>query len=403
MSISMQKFLDTPVHQGARQAALVAYRVAEGPEDGSGLTRDQRLKAILDVHCAIHAMMKGPVDAAAAEAERLWDTALSPQQKRMIAASPAAAPMIVADAIKQDAPLAAKTRTATPGFGVDVPAGTAGESFFDRLGRDPFDRGIVGNRRAGYAGKDNGARFDSMTENNNWGTPAGMAEMRKFAVKEGVAWVANNPDLLRLGPSAIKIIAETKLSQESFQRLKTEAEFKAKDVVNLARFARDRKLDANQLSSEVIETGKVLAPGDDPNAVRHRREFFGKLRDYFANPQSQEARQALQEYGEQFADDPEKKGKWDKFVKKIGAEAKENKKVAAVDQTQAAKAGTQEAKAADTESTGQQVRERVSQGNVKRDDLILAELDRPKADPPAAAQPQRTEPTHQAKKGPAPQ
>lgn len=108
MFISMQEFFSTPVHQGARQVALMAYRVAEGPDDGSGLTRDQRLKAILDVHCAVHAIMQGQIDAT--EAERLWHAALSAEQKRMIAERPGDAPAIVADAIKRDATLAAKAR-----------------------------------------------------------------------------------------------------------------------------------------------------------------------------------------------------------------------------------------------------------------------------------------------------
>src|SRR5688500_7840234 len=101
MSISMQKFLSTPVHQGARRVALMAYRSAGTPDD-SELPQEEKLKAILAVYNAVHATVKGPIDSAAAEAGRLWDTALSGQQKRMIAATPAAAPTIVAEAMKQD-------------------------------------------------------------------------------------------------------------------------------------------------------------------------------------------------------------------------------------------------------------------------------------------------------------
>jgi len=180
-----------------------------------------------------------------------------------------------------------------------------------------------------------------------------MAEMRKFAMKEGVPWVGNNPDLLRLGPAAIETIAETKLTQESFQRLKTEAEFKAKDVVNLARFARDRKLDANQLSGEVVDTGKALEPGNDPESRRRRGEFFGKIRDYFANPRDPRARRALAEHGEQFAGDPEKKAKFEGVMKKLGIPSQEENKTSATTESNQAKAGTHEAKVEDTELTGQ--------------------------------------------------
>ena len=44
----MQKFLSTPVHPGARQA-LMAFRVAEAPGDGSGLSRDDRLGSV-EIH-----------------------------------------------------------------------------------------------------------------------------------------------------------------------------------------------------------------------------------------------------------------------------------------------------------------------------------------------------------------
>jgi hypothetical protein len=143
MSISMQKFLSTPVHPGAYHAALAAYRAAGTPDD-SGLSSDEKIKAMLAVCNAVHAMIKGPMDMAAAEAGRLWDSALTGQQKRLIGASPAMAPVIVADAIKQDHTLAQKiaTQSAPPGSETSIHAG-----FYDARGNSPFDRLGAGSAR----------------------------------------------------------------------------------------------------------------------------------------------------------------------------------------------------------------------------------------------------------------
>ncbi|MDF0522831.1 hypothetical protein P0R31_36970 [Bradyrhizobium yuanmingense] len=66
----------------------------------------------------------------------------------------------------------------------------------------------------------------------------GAMALAHFAVQQGVGWAKDKPELLGLGPQAIQALADAKLSQASFERLEKDAGFNAKDVVDLAKFAK---------------------------------------------------------------------------------------------------------------------------------------------------------------------
>lgn len=147
--------------------------------------------------------------------------------------------------------------------------------------------GIAGGRGGDRGVKETGARFDGaggVKDGAYWGTASGLSEMRALAINSGVPWAANNPDLLRLGPTAIAAIAAVNLQQQSYQRLTKDAGFKAKDVVALATFAKKKNVDANQLSQAWGDVAKGLTPAEI-DALR--RDGVG----YMAHPDDKAAGQ----------------------------------------------------------------------------------------------------------------
>jgi hypothetical protein len=110
-------------------------------------------------------------------------------------------------------------------------------------------------------GDPSGARFDRIDGiAGNWSTPAGMAKMRDYAIQIGVPWAANNPDLLRLGPSALQVLADSHLRQSVYNRMTAPAEggLTPREVVSIARWAKDNGRDANELGNAISDVNKGL-------------------------------------------------------------------------------------------------------------------------------------------------
>jgi hypothetical protein len=155
---------------------------------------------------------------------------------------------------------------------------------------------------------------------------AQMAEMRSYAIQQGVPWMANYPEMLKLNRSDIKAIADVHLQKESFVRLKNDAGFEAKDVVTLAKFAKKKDIDANQLAGDVADTTRILA-GDDKNA---KHEIKQAVTGYMAND-NEKNKQHLRSTLQRYEDTPEKKAAGDKLLKTLKVEqenlnlSKENK------------------------------------------------------------------------------
>lgn len=84
---------------------------------------------------------------------------------------------------------------------------------------------------------------------------AAMAVARDY----GMTWM-NPRDLLSIGAAGVKAIAEVNLKQDSYQRLRTDGRFEAKDVVTLADYAKAKGIkDANHLANTtvaVVQLGK---------------------------------------------------------------------------------------------------------------------------------------------------
>lgn len=158
----------------------------------------------------------------------------------------------------------------------------------------------------GHAGsnRSSSASYDSISSsgaNSDWNTPAGQDYMRHYAIEQGLSWAANIPDLLRLGPSAIRALADVNLNQESYQKLKDNAAFAAKDVVSFARFAKKKKIDANAGSDAISKVGEGL-----------REEEKAKLRNgivpYFERPDDKDAQERAHKAFEGVRHDHPEKG-----------------------------------------------------------------------------------------------
>jgi hypothetical protein len=82
------------------------------------------------------------------------------------------------------------------------------------------------------------------------------------AVRSGIPWAVSKPDLLKLGPAAVKAVADVQIKEPTYQRLTTQAHFAAKDVVTLSTFAKAKGItDANPLAhatADVVETGASM-------------------------------------------------------------------------------------------------------------------------------------------------
>jgi hypothetical protein len=113
-------------------------------------------------------------------------------------------------------------------------------------------------------GRASGARYDGM---NASGFTQIQLQARDFALSHGLEWATHNPDLLRLGPSAMQALADVQLRQDSFQRFKN-AGLSNKTIVAGARYAKRNKIDYNEASKKIEETDRELSP---EGRVTHRK------------------------------------------------------------------------------------------------------------------------------------
>lgn len=111
---------------------------------------------------------------------------------------------------------------------------------------------------AGLAGRDSSARFDGMGAQGYTQT---QIQARDLAIKSGLTWAVNNPDLLRLGPAAIQALADVHLRQDSYERFKNGG-LSAKAIVAGARYAKKNHIDYNEASKAHEEAQQSLPAAD---------------------------------------------------------------------------------------------------------------------------------------------
>lgn len=141
-----------------------------------------------------------------------------------------------------------------------------------------------------------GARFDAMGDS----VAKRMDDARSLAVTLGMGWAVNNPDLLRLGPGAIKTLHEAGVRRETFERMVSErVGIRAETAVHFAAWARRHHLtpeQTNRLADSTSDLHESLSAGHPPEERRRiQRELDQAFDRYTRGPDTPEARRALEE------------------------------------------------------------------------------------------------------------
>ncbi|WP_298242025.1 hypothetical protein [uncultured Bradyrhizobium sp.] len=118
------------------------------------------------------------------------------------------------------------------------------------------------------------ARYDGIGSSGDWSSPAGQAQMRELAIKSGIGWAANNPDLLRLGPAAIQTLAQSHLKEENYKVLKNRLEFSDRDVVAGARYSNRHHLDYNEITTSTDKAVDGLPSEEKKDLVGGVKKLF---------------------------------------------------------------------------------------------------------------------------------
>jgi hypothetical protein len=133
---------------------------------------------------------------------------------------------------------------------------------------------ILGGRGSDAASGDrSSARYDGLGSSSDWNSPAGQAQMRELAIKSGLGWAANNPDLLRLGPSAIQALADVHLQKESYERFK-KGGLSEKGIVGGARWSKRTGTDYNEFSKTHEATQQALPAADQQAHSQAVEQYF---------------------------------------------------------------------------------------------------------------------------------
>jgi hypothetical protein len=123
---------------------------------------------------------------------------------------------------------------------------------------------------ARLSGRESSARFDGM---GTQGLTQTQLQARDLAMKIGLGWAANNPDLLRLGPSAIQALADVHLRQDSYDRFRRGG-LSPRGIVAGARWARRTGTDYNDFSKDFESTQHSLPPADQQEHTKAVEQYF---------------------------------------------------------------------------------------------------------------------------------
>jgi hypothetical protein len=114
------------------------------------------------------------------------------------------------------------------------------------------------------------ARFEGM---GTQGFTQTQIQARDLAIKLGLGWATNNPDLLRLGPSAIQALADVHLQKESYERFKNGG-LSDKAIVGGARWAKRTGTNYNEFSKTYDATHQALPESDQKAHSQAVEQYF---------------------------------------------------------------------------------------------------------------------------------
>ncbi len=218
---------------------------------------------------------------------------LSPEDLRGISPSSAILKTIT-DASFAAAPVADPRTQATllAATANDPAAGIEGSSTFAaRMMRFDMER----------AERASSSRFDGMGGDRlTQGDLQNIAAARSLARDLGMPWAANNPDLLRLGPSAIRTLHDAGVQRQTFERMTSErVGIRAETAVGMAAWAKRQNLtpvETNRIMNSTSDLHERLSAGRTPEEQRRvQRELDESLKRFTERPNSAESRQALED------------------------------------------------------------------------------------------------------------
>jgi hypothetical protein len=151
-------------------------------------------------------------------------------------------------------------------------------------------RGAAGDR---YAGLGDASRMSTQEAQT-------IASARSLATELGMPWAANNMDLLRLGPSAIRSLHDAGVRRETFERMTSDrVGIRAETAVHFADWAKRHNLtpeQTNRLMNSTSDLHEALSAGRTPEERRRVQSDLNQSLDRFLQgPNTPEARRTLED------------------------------------------------------------------------------------------------------------
>ena len=176
----------------------------------------------------------------------------------------------------------------------DPAAGTEpGSTYAARMLRmdiERAERAASSNRYEGMSGSDRLSQSDLQN----------IAAARSLARDLGMPWAANNPDLLRLGPSAIRTLHDAGVQRQTFERMTSErVGIRAETAVGMAAWAKRQNLtpaETNRIMNSTSDLHEALSAGRPAEERRRvQNDLNESLRRFVERPNTPESRQVLED------------------------------------------------------------------------------------------------------------
>jgi hypothetical protein len=213
------------------------------------------------------------------------------------------------------------------------------------------------------------AAFDGIASMSSSGlsrydTPAGQAEMRNYAMEQGLHWAADKPELLRLGPAAIKTFADMKFERESYRALREDAGTSPKKIHEFVAAARDGKVSpelTNDIAKSIGETAKGLPLDRQRELMDQWTKYLNSLKD---TPAKQaEEKKKLEDWHKNLREsNPEKAREIDKQKELIDRVEKQRGRTNSAEQNTDAKDQKADAKEAGADAKEQKADTKIAAG-----------------------------------------
>lgn len=154
-------------------------------------------------------------------------------------------------------------------------------------------------------GEDFRARISSAERQREMGSDrlsteerAQIASATAMAMRLGMPWALNNPELLRLGPDAIRAIAATNLKETGYRALREGSHYEVKDIVTFAKHAKINGFDAEQAAHATRDLLQAQ-PADQQKALADVLKAYDRaVVDAHERPNDAGVRQRLEEAGQ---------------------------------------------------------------------------------------------------------